>query len=251
MTTTRSTPASASAQTRLGRKLAALAGATGAVTAGTAEAVPYTPTPGVAAAQNIPGFSFVSNTNVTLGALRPPAADGYTYWDIDGAGGNDFYLRHRSATSGGNLLAEYAVFGPNRSSGNSMIGQLGEGIIISNLGTGANVGPLATPWSNGFASATYQGVMNVGLTNFTFNNSGQFGFRFTSGSNTLYGWGSLVPDLLAPGQGFKITEAYYQTTPGAAIAVGAVPVPEPSSMVLLAIGAAGLTALRARRGRAV
>lgn len=246
----RSTTASASNQARLGRKLAALAGATGAVTAGTAGAVPYTPTAGVAAAQNIPGFSFVTATNVTLGALRSPASPGFTQWDIDGVGGNDFYLQNRTVTSQGLLVAQYAVLGPSKSSGNSMIGQLGEGITISNLATGASAGPGATPWRNSFAFATTNRNLGPGLQNFTVNTSGEFGFRFTSGSNTFYGWGSLVPDLAAPGRGFKITEAYYQTTPGAAINVGAVPVPEPSSMVLLAIGAAGLTAWRARRGQA-
>ena len=46
-----------------------------------------------------------------------------------------------------------------------------------------------------------------------------------------------------------ITEAYYNTTPGAAISVGQVPqaVPEPSSMALLGLGAAGVAAWRARR----
>jgi hypothetical protein len=240
MPTTRRADTATATQSRLGRKLAALAGATGAVTAGTAEAVPYTPTADVAVAQNIPGFSFVSDTDVTLGALRPPASAGFAYWDIDGDGGDDFYLRNVNG---------FAIFGPQQTN-NAMIGQRGEGITISNLATGMSVG-LVGPWQNSLAYATFNGTRREpGLQNFPTNASGQFGFRFTSGSDTFYGWGSLVPDLLAPGQGFKITEAYYHSTPGTAIDVGAVPVPEPSSMVLLALGAAGLTAWRARRGQA-
>jgi len=240
MPTTRRADTATGTQSRLGRKLAALAGATGAVTAGTAEAVTYTPTAGVAVAQNITGFSFVSDADVTLGDLRPPASAGFVYWDIDGDGGDDFYLRN---------VNNYAIFGPQQTN-NAMIGQRGEGITISNLATGAGVG-LAGPWQNSLAYATVNGTRREpGLQNFPTNVSGQFGFRFTSGSDTFYGWGSLVPDLLAPGQGFKITEAYYHSTPDAAIDVGAVPVPEPSSMVLLALGAAGLTAWRARRGQA-
>jgi hypothetical protein len=240
MPTTRRADTATATQSRLGRKLAALAGATGAVTAGTAEAVPYTPTADVAVAQNITGFSFVSDTDVTLGDLRPPASAGFVYWDIDGDGGDDFYLRN---------VNNYAIFGPQQTN-NAMIGQRGEGVTISNLATGMSVG-LAGPWQNSLAYATVNGTrLEPGLQNFSTNVSGQFGFRFTSGSDTFYGWGSLVPDLLAPGQGFKITEAYYHSTPGTAIDVGAVPVPEPSSMVLLALGAAGLTAWRARRGQA-
>ena len=248
MPTTRRADTATATQSRLGRKLAALAGATGAVTAGTAEAVPYTPTADVAVAQNIPGFSFVSDTDVTLGALRPPASAGFAYWDIDGDGGDDFYLQHNVVSEGGIPIWNDARFGPARA-GNAMIGQLGEGITISNLATGTSVG-LAGPWQNSLAYATFNGTRREpGLQNVPTNDSGQFGFRFTSGSDTFYGWGSLVPDLLAPGQGFKITEAYYHSTPGTAIDVGAVPVPEPSSMVLLALGAAGLTAWRARRGQ--
>ena len=87
---------------------------------------------------------------------------------------------------------------------------------------------------------------------FTANVPGFFGFKFNDGVNLsdfYYGWGSLTIDLLSPGQGFKITEAYYQSTPNTAIQVGDVPqaVPEPSSMALLAAGAAGVAAWRARR----
>jgi hypothetical protein len=62
----------------------------------------------------------------------------------------------------------------------------------------------------------------------------------------------MVVDLTPVGQGFKITEAYYNTVAGAGINVGAVPVPvpEPSSIALLAVGAAGVTAWRARRKQA-
>jgi hypothetical protein len=80
---------------RLRSKIAALAGATGAVAAGSAEAVTYTPTAGVVAAQGIPGFSFVSPSNVTLGSLRPPATIGITTWDIDGAGAAEFNLENQ------------------------------------------------------------------------------------------------------------------------------------------------------------
>jgi len=234
----------APAKARLGRKLAALAGATGAVAAGTAQAVPYTPTAGVAAAQGIPGFSFVTSTNVTLGSLRPPASHGFTAWDIDGVGGANFQVKNSYPFPSFNLAR---LGGANSS--NQLVGATGEGLILSNLAAGAAVNN-----SRGFGFSSVALSRNQGptfqATNFTEDTPGQFGFRFVSNGNTYYGWGSLVIDYLAAGQGFQITEAYYNTVPGAGINVGAVPVPEPSSMALLAIGAAGVTAWRARRKQA-
>jgi len=114
--------------------------------------------------------------------------------------------------------------------------------------TGGLVGPALTLWQTNFFRVTYQG-QNFSQTQFTTNTSGQFGFRFNNAADTYYGWGSLVVDLTGVGQGFRITEAYYNTTPNAAISVGAVPqaVPEPASMALLGLGAAGVAAWRSRK----
>lgn len=115
------------------------------------------------------------------------------------------------------------------------------------LSTVNTVGAALTAWK------TDRNYMTIPSSNsqpaFTTNTPGQFGFRFTNASDTYYGWDSLVidPDQDNFGQGYKITEAYYNTTSGAAINVGAVPVPEPSSMALLGLGTAGVAAWRARR----
>jgi hypothetical protein len=73
-----SAPSSPPSTPRVRDQLLTLAGAAGAavIGGGEAAAVTYTPTAGVAAAQGIPGFSFVDATNVTLGNLRPPATIG-------------------------------------------------------------------------------------------------------------------------------------------------------------------------------
>ena len=236
----------ATAKARLGRKLAALAGATGAVAAGTAEAVPYTPTAGVAAAQGIPGFSFVTSTNVTLGELRPPASLGSTLWDIDGVGGAEFKLENGSffgSTPG-------AALGPNLPA-NSLLGSVGEGLRLLNLAAGATVSSFYNFGGSRQAVITIDSNL-ASVIDFIKGQPGQFGFRFSIGEFQHYGWGSLVIDGSTAGQGFKITEAYYQTAAGTPISVGQVPqaVPEPSSMALLAIGAAGVTAWRARRKKA-
>lgn len=217
------------------RKLAAVAGSVGAVTVGINEiqAVTYTPTAGVVAAQGIPGFSFVSDTNVTLGSLRPPASSGIvTDWDVDNSGGSNFRLRNNSTWA--SLLGQ-AGLGSLRG-GNGQLSGLGAGFTVSQSMT----------WNAGFFQITSsQANIQTGFPT----GSGQFGFRFTNAANTYYGWGSLVIDAAPAGQGFMITEAYYRSTPGAAIKVGEVPVavPEPTGMALLGLGAAGVAAWRARR----
>ncbi len=221
----------------LGRRLVALAGAGGALVAGAeAEAVTYTPTAGVVAAGGIPGFSFVDASNVTLGDLRGPASAGAVGWDVDGAGGDNFFLVN-SVTLFGSLSAA-----PNS---NSLL--VDPSIDLQNIATGGAIGAAQAIWRYGKLTLTYVAGTGAVPGNFSLGTSGQFGFRFTEASNTYYGWGSLLIDGQAIGQGFKITEAYYQSTPGTAIDVGAVPVPEPTGIALLALGSVGVMAWRSCR----
>jgi len=219
-----------------------LAGAGSALTAVTdAEAVTYTPTAGVVAAQGIPGFSFVDANNVTLGDLRGPASAGSIAWDLDGSGGTNFSLVNKN-NNAGSLDAL-----PNSNS------VLFNANSLQNIATGGTVGSTQSSWRGYSFQLTYGNDVKSAGGNFTKNVSGQFGFRFIEGGSTYYGWASLLIDGLGAasgGQGFKITEAYYQSSPGTAINVGAVPVPEPTGIALLAIGSAGVLAWRARRKQA-
>ena len=223
----------------LGTRLVALAGAGGALVAGAeAEAVTYTPTAGVVAAGGISGFSFVDANNVTLGNLRGPAAAGAVGWDVDGAGGDNFFL-----------VNSVSLFGSLSGAGNSNSLLADPFGILQNIATGGAVGALQATWRYLKMTLTYAGTTGALSVNFSLGTSGQFGFRFTEASNTYYGWGSLLIDGQSVGQGFKITEAYYQSTPGTAIDVGAVPVPEPTGIALLALGSAGVMAWRSRSRR--
>jgi hypothetical protein len=252
-------------RTNVASKLATLAGSAGAMITGETIAAPvsYVPTAGVAAAQNIPGFTYTSPTNVTPGTLRPPATVGDTAWDVDGDGNADFNLTHGvlSALQLG-ILAPLSPF----ANPNGLLQQdVGSGTyMVRNLSNSAVVGPSATSWRSEGAYLTYSRAgVGVNLQSFlTTNDTGYFGFRFAFGNSPndyFYGWASLMIDFGGtpnlPGQGFKIMEAFYQSTPNLAIEVGQVPdaspVPElpanTSAITLLAFGIAGLDAWRTRK----
>ena len=253
--------------TRLAGKLAALTGAAGAALTGEALAAPitYTPTAGVAAAQNIPGFSFTPPLTVTPGTLRPPASEGVTAWDIDGNGTPDFNLVNTGAF--GTPVGLLQPLAPFSLSPNGLLDEPPENAYLRNLADRFVVGPSATSWlAQGQPLTVAGGKGAFTAPNFSLGTVGYFGFRFAF-ENVLneyyYGWASLTIDgaggSVVAGQGFKIGEAFYQTTPNTAIQVGDVPlggpapVPElsgePSGIALLAAGFFGLEALRARRRR--
>lgn len=229
-------------------KLAVLAGSAGAAVAGEALAagITYVPTSGVASAQGIPGFSFTAPLTVTSGTLRPPSSAGNNGWDVDGNGQNDFNLQNNNDNQA--FLIPRAPFAPNPNG--LLLTSTSSGPEIRNLANAAPVGPSAVVWDNNGQAITFNAFYNMQDPGFTPNQPGYFGFRFAFGSNPnqyYYGWASLTIDFSTDGEGYKITEAFYQSTPNTAINVGAVPVPEPSGVALLAAGAAGVTAWRARR----
>lgn len=258
MTRTAASPASvpdriARRRSKIAHRVAAVAGAAGAAAAGESSAITYVPTAGVVAAQGIPGFSFTAPTNVTSGTLRPPAEPGLTAWDIDGSGSVDFSVLH-----GVNVFpysepyAGLRPLNPFSVNANGLIATAGTpSAKLRNVADGSAVGPLAV-WNNNVQAMTTSFV-NRQTPAFPTNQPGVIGFRFAFGNAAneyYYGWASLTIDALSPaGQGFKITEAFYQSTPNTAINVGAVPVPEPANMALLAVGATGVAAWRARRKR--
>lgn len=247
---------SAKSRRALGRRLAALAGAAGAATVGSdadAAGLTLVPTAGVSAASGsalvsgtsgIPGFSFTSVTSITSGTLRPPASSNTGInWDVDGNGIADF----RVVNDGGSTASIQPLSPFTQNANGLLVTGTGGNQRLRNAfditvggGSGGNLFAASALWVVGSGGGIQSG--------FADQTPGQFGFRFAYGNNLgeyRYGWASITPNTTLPGgQQFTISQAYYSSSP---IPVGAVPVPEPSGMALLAIGSAGVAAWRARK----
>jgi hypothetical protein len=75
---------------------------------------------------------------------------------------------------------------------------------------------------------------------------GFLGVRFDISGDTHYGW--VRVGVTFGSTSFRIVDWAYNSTPGEALKAGE-PIPEPSTLSLMALGAAGLLALRRRRNQ--
>ena len=166
-----------------------------------------------------------------LPLLPPTTAGGGTLWDVDGDGTPDFRLGHFSAGSASVTeigLARFVAPGSRTSDG------------FAKLAAGFNVGATMTgafKFFNSLQSSvtiTDGGLIgpDAGAQGWAMGDLGYFGFKFTNTSGVHYGWGEInihgATGGLIIGQGFTITEAYYNSVAGAPIAVGEGALPSPS-----------------------
>jgi hypothetical protein len=188
----------------------------------------------------------------TVGSgIQPPNTPGTTFWDVDNDGVNDFRLMHFFSsltwaemrdTNGGRLVI------PLSAPSNRGIWKLNIGFIVQASMTGSGAKFNALPLVSNTITTNGANAGNAALNwgGWAWGDTGFFGFSFTSGGNTHYGYGQMT--IGAPGvagQRFRINYAYYESTPNTPIVVGAVP--EPSKIALLALGVLGLAALARRR----
>jgi hypothetical protein len=192
---------STSARLSLSQKLAVASGAAAAFT-------------GVASPQ-LAEAGIVQSTTLPM---SPPASAGSNFWDVDGDGTNDFQLLNATTSA---FLTE---LGPARFVSPAL--QPSDG--FAKLNTGFNVIASLAAGYKFFSSA--QGkiiVTSVGAIGYDASgggwakgDTGYFGFKFSNTGGVHYGWGQISITGTPTGQGYTLTEAYYNDTVGASIQVG-------------------------------
>lgn len=115
----------------------------------------------------------------------------------------------------------------------------------------ANNGDDLLRFSSSSANTNSNGVIQQAF-GFTDGVDGFLGFKFTNASGDHFGWATLNLDLDGLNSSATIKEWAYEDAANGSIAAGAtgvsaVPLPPSAHLMLLAMGAGGLTQWRARR----
>jgi len=195
---------STSARLSLSQKLAVASGAAAAFT-------------GVAAPQ-LAEAGIVQSTTLPL---SPPVSSGWSYWDVDGDGTSEFAMKNFTTSAWLTELGSARFVSPASRPRDG----------FAKLNAGFNVGGSLVAGYN-FNSAqtairmTKSGAIgdDVSAQGWALGDTGYFGFKFSNTSGVHYGWGQInihgTTGDFSLGQGFTLTEAYYNDTVGASIQVG-------------------------------
>ena len=212
---------------------------------------------GVAAPQSAEA-GLVQSTTLPM---SPPASSGFNYWDVDGDGTDDFRLRNLRATQATLAQLGAAQFVSPASRVNQGFAKLNTGFNVGgSLATGYKFFSAIVGTVVRYSMTSYGGIDPVaGAQGWAIGNTGYFGFKFSNGSGVHYGWGQInihgVTGGFVQGQGYTLTEAYYNTTPDASIKVGdtgaaSVPEIDPASAgSVLSLVVGSLAMLERRRLR--
>lgn len=153
--------------------------------------------------------------------------------NLDGDAYNDILLKNY-VFGGGNYQGAYVNFAPGK-----LVGFTSGFGYVTKLSLGSTIGPAT-------ATGPFQASLAYGANNpnAQFNNAtdAYIGLGFSSAPNFYYGW--IRVDIDNAAGTFLVKDWAYEDT-GAPIGAGVVP--EPSSLGLLALGAAGLGYYRNRR----
>lgn len=116
---------------------------------------------------------------------------------------------------------------------------------VTALGFGALINPSASNWGSGgkMASSFPPDPGDWSSTG----GSAYLGFYFQGSGGPQAGWADIATTANSTTSSFEILSYAYETNPNVSITAGQVSTPEPSALPLLALGAAGLIALRRRR----
>ncbi|MFN9373861.1 MAG: PEP-CTERM sorting domain-containing protein [Planctomycetaceae bacterium] len=190
--------------------------------------------------------AIIASPNAPIG---PPTTAGNNLLDVDGDGTNDFQLSNDSSSSASLIESNGGRFVATFNAISDGFAKLPSGFVVGPTMFGAKF--FSNPQSGIGVTSSSEIGRDAGQQGWSMGQTGYFGFKFTSGANTYYGWGEieLAPALSGTrGHGFQFSRLYYENT-GAPIAIGDTggAIPEPSTCALALLAAGGVAAYRARR----